>query len=432
MPVAARRLTVLATAALSSLAACSSDTTPTTPPDGGSATGLQVVVPPAPAPNLAGRGTIVSSSAGVPTPKILVATTLALTGASRAFSARYDALPYVVRYRTPGVDGQLTTASGAVWIPVNAAGPLPIVAYMHGTETNKSSAPSNLLGTAEGDVFGAIYASDGSIVVEPDYLGLGVAGAGTYHPYLHLQSEASAGVDLIRAAKTLVAQLGIPLDAGNLFVTGYSQGGGAAMGLFRELERNFAAELPVLGAAPMSGPYDLESTARTMLERNEDYHVTAEYAAYMTAAFDTVYRMAPKLSDLLAPPNDKIAADVRDGVATSGELAQLPSHARDVYRADVVAAMLANPNHPFWLAARDNNAFDWTPKAPVRMYYGGADRDVYPQNALTAESKMKANGAKNVAAVNVGANLDHPGAVIPATIAGRLFLDSLRRGLVAR
>jgi len=324
------------------------------------------------------------------------------------------------------------TASGAVWFPVGATGPLPLVTYMHGTETSKSEAPSNLLGTAEGDVFGALYASDGSVVAEPDYLGLGVAGAGQYHPYLHVQSEASAGVDLLRAARTLAAQLGTPLDASGVFVTGYSQGGGAAMGLFRELERDYATEFPVLGAALGSGPYDLESTARTMLEQNLDYHVTAVYTAYLVASFDTVYRIAPKLSDLIAPPNDKIAADLRDGVATSGELAQLPSHARDVLRADVVQAMLADRDHPFWRAARDNDTYDWTPRAPARMYYGGADKDVYPANALTAESKMRANGARNVAAVNVGATLDHPGAVLPATIAGRLFLDSLRRGLVAR
>ncbi|AHG88298.1 secretory lipase [Gemmatirosa kalamazoonensis] len=428
MLAAARHLTV---AALVTLAACSSDAVVAPPIDGGS-TGLTVTVPAAPAPNLAGRGDLVSSSAGPRTPRVLVATTLALTGASRAFSARYDAQPYVVRYRTPNVEGQLVTASGAVWIPVGATGALPLVVYTHGTETSKSEAPSNLLGTAEGDVFGALYASDGSVVAEPDYLGLGVAGAGQYHPYLHVQSEASAAVDLLRAARALATQLGTPLAAGSLFVTGYSQGGGAAMGLFRELERNYATEFPVLGAAPMSGPYDLESTARTMLERNEDYHVTAVYTAYLTATLDTVYRMAPKLSDLIAPPYDVIAAHLRDGVATSGELAQLPSHARDVLRADVVQAMLANKDHPFWAATRDNNTYDWTPRAPLRIYYGGADKDVYPANALTAETRMRANGARNVAAVNVGANLDHAGAVLPATIAGRIFLDSLRRGLIAR
>ena len=124
------------------------------------------------------------------------------------------------------------------------------------------------------------------------------------------------------------------------------------------------------------------------------------------------------------------ASSLRDGVATSDALASLPSRPRAVLRADVVQAMLANRDHPFWLAARDNDATDWVPRAPLRMYYGGADRDVPPQNALTAESRMRANGAHAVAAVNVGASLDHGGAVLPATIAARFFLDSLRRGLV--
>jgi hypothetical protein len=427
MLAAARRLAVLALAAL---AACS-DTSLTTPGGGANNGGLQVVVPPAPAPNLAGRGELVSSTRGTATSRLLVAATLTLTGASRAFSARYDAQPYVVRYRTPNVEGQLVTASGVVWFPVGATAPLPVVVYMHGTNTSKADAPSSASVTSEGGVAGSLYASDGSVTVEPDYLGLGVAGEGQYHPYLHVQSEASAGVDLLRAARTLATQLGTSLDAASLYVTGYSQGGGAAMGLFRELERNYATEFPVLGAAPMSGPYDLESTARTMLEQNPDYHMSAVYTAYLTATFDTVYRMAPKLSELVAPPNDAIAAHLRDGVATSAELGQLPTHPQAVLRTDLVTAMLADRDHPYWRAARDNNTYDWTPKAPLRMYYGTADRDVYPANALTAESKMKANGARNVAAVNVGP-LDHAGAVLPATIAGRFFLDSLRRGLIAR
>jgi hypothetical protein len=305
-----------------------------------------------------------------------------------------------------------------------------MVVYMHGTIRHKTDAPSYLLQTPEGDVFGATYASDGSVLVEPDYLGLGVAGAGTYHPYLHLQTEASAGVDLLRATRLLAAQRGVTLAARDLFVTGYSQGGGAAMGLFRELERNFASELPVLGAALGSGPYDLGSTARTMLEANPDYHAAALYTAYLIATLDTVYRIAPQLSDLLATPNDRIAAHLRDGTATDAELATLPSHPRAVIRADVVQAMLADANHPVWQAARDNDTYDWAPRTPIRMYYGGADRDVPKENALTAATRMRANGAPNVAAVNVGESLDHGGAVLPATIAGKLFLDSLRRGQI--
>ena len=412
---------------LSLAAACSADRVPTAggvePPT------AAITRPAAPAPDMPGRGELVSATAGVRVPRATVGALLLVTGASRAFSARYDAQPYVVRYRTPGVDGQLTTASGAVWFPVGAAGALPVVAYMHGTITSKSKAPSNLNLTDEGGVFGGTYASDGSVAVLPDYLGLGVAGAGTFHPYLHLQSEASAAIDLLRAVRTLAQQRGATLDRRDLFVTGYSQGGGAAMGLARELERSHAAELPLLGAAPMSGPYDLAGTARAMLEQNADYHAAAVYTAYMVAAFDTVYRIPGPLSELLAPPNDRIAADLVNGVATDQQLAALPSRPQAVLGAAAVRAMLADPGHPVWLAARDNDAYDWRPRAPLRLYYGGADRDVLPQNALTAAARMRANGAADVAAVNVGASLDHAGAVLPATIAGKLFLDSLRRGI---
>ncbi|MBV9879372.1 MAG: hypothetical protein JO180_02705 [Gemmatirosa sp.] len=424
----------VAALALLGLAACTTDPAsptaglPATTADSARTTG-GITIPPAPAPDMAGRGELVSAMAGLRVPKLLTAAVLLASGASRAFSARYDAQPYVVRYRTPGVDGRLTTASGAVWLPAGATGALPVVVYMHGTITKKTSAPSYLLNTPEGDVFGSTYAADGSMLVAPDYLGLGVAGDGTYHPYLHVQTEASAAVDLLRAARTLAEQRGVSLEP-RVFVTGYSQGGGAAMGLFRALERDHASEIPVLGAAPMSGPYDLSSTARTMLVENADYHAGAVYTAYLIASLDTLYAIAPRLSDLLASPSDRVAAHLRDGTATDAELATLPSHPRDVLRADVVAAMLSNPDHPVWRAARDNDAYDWTPRAPVRLYYGGADRDVPNENALTAAARMRANGAANVAAVNVGATLDHAGAVLPATIAGKLFLDSLRRGQI--
>jgi hypothetical protein len=425
MLLARHRRALLAPVAL--LAACGSD--PLTTPITGVVPGT-ITVPAAPAPDMPGRGELVSANAGVRVPRLLVATALVIGGAAGAFSARHDAQPYVVRYRTPGVDGTLTVASGAVWFPVGLTANAPVVAYMHGTNTSKSVAPSNLLNTTEGDAAGAIWASDGSVLVAPDYLGLGVAGAGTYHPYLHVQSEATAGVDLLRAARTLAAQLGVTLDRQSLFVTGYSQGGGAAMGLARLLERDHAAEFPLLGAAPMSGPYDLEATSRTMLERNADYHASAVYTAYLAASFDTVYRVAPRLSDLVAAPYDAIARRLRDGAATDAELRSLPSRPQQVLRPDVVQAMLSQRDHPFWLAARDNDGTDWAPRAPLRMYYGGADRDVYPENALTAESRMRARGARNVAAVNVGATLDHGTAVLPATIAARFFLDSLRRGSV--
>lgn len=418
------RRSPVSTLAVLLLAGCagSDRTAPAAAPAGGG-----ITVPPVPAPDLAGRGALVSRVAGPRVPRAATGAVLVVTGASRAFSARHDAQPWVVRYRTPGVDGRLTTASGAVWLPVGATGPRPVVVYLHGTITDESRAPSNLLQTPEGDAVGSIHAADGAVVVMPDYLGLGVAGGDSWHPYLHLQTQSSAAVDLLRAARALAAERGVALDPRGVFVTGYSQGGGAAMGLARELERTHAAELPLLGAAPMSGPYDLSGTAREMLERDDDYHAAAVYTAYLVGTLNRVYRIAPTLGDLLAAPHDRTADALVDGTSTRAQLASLPSRPRQVLRADVAAAMLADRDHPLWLAMRDNDAYDWTPRAPLRLYYGGADRDVPPRNALTAQARMRANGARDVAAVSVGASLDHAGAVLPATIAAKLFADSLRR-----
>ena len=41
---------------------------------------------------------------------------------------------------TPGVDGKLTVASGAVWFPAGVTSNVPVVAYMHGTNTTKTTA----------------------------------------------------------------------------------------------------------------------------------------------------------------------------------------------------------------------------------------------------------------------------------------------------
>src|SRR5690349_18812631 len=105
----ARRLRgplALALALATAAAACGSD--PVAPGSGGTdpgtggGTSASITLPPAPAPDMPGRGELVSAAAGLRVPRQTVSALLVLTGASRAFSARYDAQPYVVRYRTPG------------------------------------------------------------------------------------------------------------------------------------------------------------------------------------------------------------------------------------------------------------------------------------------------------------------------------------------
>jgi hypothetical protein len=133
--------------------------------------------------------------------------------------ARYDVAFYQLVYRTVDAAGQPTTASGSVMVPVDPLAPLPLLSYQHGTIVAKDDAPSKG-GLEQLIAFG--WAAVGYVAVVSDYLGLG-EGPG-FHPYMHAASEASAVLDLLRAAEELLDVGGVDL-ADELFLAGYSQGG---------------------------------------------------------------------------------------------------------------------------------------------------------------------------------------------------------------
>ncbi len=429
---ARRRAPACATLSLLAIAAAcgSSDATAPTPPTTGGAA-FSFTRPPDPSPTLAGRGSVASVVAAPALPRLAIAALLVTEGAGGAFTARYDARPYAITYQTPGVDGALVTATGALYLPVNppAGAALPVLVYQHGTVTDRNAVPSRLATGGEGQLIGAAYAADGFAVVLPDYVGYGGSSA-PYHPYLHAVTEAGAAVDLLRAAVPTAAAAGTPLDRTQVFVTGYSQGGHAAAALQRALERDYAAEFTVRASAPMSGPYNLSGTAAALLASNPTYSSSVVYAALLGASMTRTYGLTAQLSGVFAPPADATAAALITGTVTSAQLAALPAQPRGEFQPALLSALSADANHPFWQALRDNDEIDWAPRAPTRLYFGGADRDVDPSNAPTATTHMQAAGAHNVAAVDVGATLDHGGAVVPATLAGRIFFDSVRAGTV--
>ncbi len=101
-------------------------------------------------------------------------------------------------------------------------------------------------------------ASQGYVVVGSDYLGLGKSNY-AYHPYLHSASEASATIDAMRAARSVLQHLKTPLS-GKVMLSGYSQGGHTAMATQREIEAHLSKEFHLVASAPISGPYALEQT----------------------------------------------------------------------------------------------------------------------------------------------------------------------------
>lgn len=336
-------------------------------------------------------------------------------------AAECDATAYRVRYRTIDPAGAMTTASGLVVLPRDLDRPLPLVSWQHGTTPHREEVPSRL-GQMDA-LLATAYAPFGYVYVAADYLGLG--DSPDLHPYMDAASQSTACVDLLRAARALAEREGVELN-GQLFLFGYSQGGHATMALHQVLERDHADEFQVTASAPMAGSYDM---AGTMLEHmlGDPSAAGTFYSAYILLA---QLRWGPtKLTpeQVFRQPWAGQLARLYDGTHDTGEIMRaLPAKPVDLILPDVLAAVRADENHPFRAALRASDCYDWLPKAPIRMFHGGADRDVPLANAQLALEAIKARGG-DITLVNVGDTLDHGGAAVPSVIGGRMWFESFRQ-----
>ena len=211
---------------------------------------------------------------------------------------------YQLQYNTVDPRDQSTTASGALMVPTGAdaacQGPRPIVVYTHGTSVEKNYNIANLDNpdNAEGLLIAVAFAAQGYIVVAPNYSGFDTSTL-SYHPYLNADQSAKDTVDALTAARSALPTSAAPTvtDNGKLFITGYSQGGHAAMATQRLLEQTSAA---VTASAPMSGPYALAAFGDAVFEGQVVGSAPLFVTYFMTSyqrAFGTLYTAPTEVFD---------------------------------------------------------------------------------------------------------------------------------------
>lgn len=283
-----------------------------------------------------------------------------------------------VVYTTVDPRGVETTASGLVVLPGTDTHRLRVVGYEHGTITRRDEAPS-----ADGEIERAravMFAAAGYAVLAPDYLGLGT-GPGR-HPYAHAPSEATASVDLLRAARVLVAREGRELD-GNVLVTGFSQGGQAAVALGRELQEGKAPGFAPAAVAAVSGPYDVRhAQAPAALDGRVVPRAAVIYLAYWITAMNDVYHFYDDPAEAFRPPYADRVERLFDGTHGLVDIAlNLPA----------TPERLLTPRYLDWARNPDGAAAqamddsdigcDWVSAVPVRLYAAAGDRSVPYENA---------------------------------------------------
>lgn len=332
--------------------------------------------------------------------------------------ATYDVDLYKILYETPDIHGVLDTASGLLIVPSTIEDTYPLLCYQHGTVNGRLDVPSELEGGAE---LAILFGGLGYVVVAPDYLGLGEARG--VHPYVHADTEASAAIDMLRAARDYGDQNNVLLND-QVFVTGYSQGGHAAMAAHRSMEQNFSSEFTVTASAPMSGPYSISEAMRDFTLGDDPYTFVG-YIAWVALSYDEAYDIVDDLSDFFKPqyvPSVELFRDEQIDLLTLtismiGLLNQGGQgiNPKFTLRDNVRDIIINGEDHPIYNALKANDVYDWAPTAPTRLFYCSGDDQVTFQNSILAEETMNNNGAADLAAMNLGANLNHGGCVTPAT-----------------
>lgn len=327
-----------------------------------------------------------------------------------------------VTYETIDLLGGKTMASGAIVLPVKPAKPAPLVSCQHLTAARRDDVPSRL--STELLTVGVALASTGYAVSMADYLGMGSSPGA--HPFHHARSEATACVDMLRAARTVVATNGLAVN-NQLFLIGYSQGGHATMALHRELEAFHTNEFTVTASAPMAGDFDLSGISLDDVLTGRPFPDPYFFPLFL-AAYQNIYHLDNSLADILAAPYDKTLPPLLDGSVNGATInAAMPAEVIKILKPSFLAGLRANPNHPFRAAARDNDLLAWTPRAAMQIFHCAGDMDSPVANATAAVAAFRSRGALQVTHTDPSPSSNHFDCGLVSYFFAKLWFDGLKK-----
>jgi hypothetical protein len=291
-----------------------------------------------------------------------------------------------VSYITHDYQQQPITVSGLMAVPQHVS-PRGVVSYQRGTNPLRTEVPSTP-SVQEGLLGAAIFAGRGYIYLAADYIGGGVSH--DLHPYYHAETTANAVVDLLRAARDWTRAQGMTYPR-PLLLTGFSQGGHAAMAAHRALQMLDDPDLQVTASAPIAGPYNISGISIP-------YNLTGQaalnslYIAYIAHAYSVIYEQP--LDSFLREPYASQVPALFDGTHSTDQVNDaLPTSVEALVQPDMLRQLREGEANWFLEAARANDVYDWTPLVPVRLYNGERDLDVSPEQARFTAAHMTALGA---------------------------------------
>ena len=299
---------------------------------------------------------------------------------------QYDISLYTITYNTT-YKGQNIKASGLVAFPDTDQG-MPILNFNHGTTSLHADAPTEDLIQYS---FFSNAASAGYIFVIPDYLGFGVSD-NIVHPYYRSDITGQTIVDMIRAAKELAAIEGYNFN-GDVFLSGYSEGGFATMSAHYNMEKNNYSGLNLVASAPASGGYDITGMLDYFISK-ETYHVPY-YIAYVAMGYKTSYDWSLPLSSIFNEPYASIIPEYFNGKYSGYEInSVLSDDMSELLTSNFINNIYTDADLKIIVDAFEENSLDqWIPKNKMIMYHGTDDITVPYQNSVDTYNSFISLGA---------------------------------------
>lgn len=363
------------------------------------------------------RGDIVKTSFIANYSKQIVLNFINLAAAGQQINTtlKFDVDVYKIVYRTLDPKGNITIASGALFIPKGKDN-LSLISLQHGTQTNRNAVASvNPLYSIEGLTAAAL----GYYTLVPDYLGFGESTL--LHPYHHAKSSADCVIDFSRAGREFARSSNIKLN-GQVFLAGYSEGGYVTLAAHKEIEKNYSDEIKIAACAPMAGAYDLNLTAKTLLQE-QTYNQPA-YLSFFIVAYNEIYGWN-KLSEVFNSPYAEKMLSLFDGTKSTSEInTQLTTNISQLFKQNFLNSYLNGSEVDLTAAFTTNSLLNWIPAAPLRFYHGSADEYVPFENSTNARDYFKSVGA-TVELITIPGGT-HISAALPSIINAVDWFETIR------
>lgn len=286
--------------------------------------------------------------------------------------------------------GKPIDTRGLLIIP-NGIDTVDLLMYCHGTEIPSkvlnvdNITPSLYTGSMENyrDVrnMGLGWASKGFVVFIPDYIGFGLT-LEKEHPYMYYPEMFLSNIDGLLAVKKYLSNNKYVYD-NQLFITGWSLGGGACLSAHKYIQEQYATEFTIAGSSSLAGVLNYEKY------HDESLKLGDEKLDVMPIISWSVYSIN-KFSSLKRPTDQVYTYPVFDQMSS----VVVPSFQPNKIFKPYFLSKVLDGTDADYRGVLSQNSFhkNWKPTGKVFFHHGDADNVVPYYNSTDAKAGLETSG----------------------------------------